>query len=105
MLAALDKNPLVVMGSPFRDIDYERVWNNELSKRAGRKARQSTGQEGVLVVVVVVVVVVLDPGVDTLAALSGIRPQASAVSIQLVGSPFRITTRARMDRESGQTRQ
>jgi hypothetical protein len=59
MLAALDKNPFVVMGSPYRDIDYERVWNNELNKRAGRKARQSTGQAGVVVVVAVVVLVVV----------------------------------------------
>lgn len=44
MLAALDKNPFVVMGSPYRDIDYERVWTNELNKRQGRKAPKSTGQ-------------------------------------------------------------
>jgi hypothetical protein len=52
MLAALDKNPFVVMGSPYRDIDYERVWNNELTKRAGGKTRQSTGQAVVVVVAV-----------------------------------------------------
>lgn len=43
MLAAMDKNPFVVMGSNFRDIDYERVWRNELDKRLRRKQTQSTG--------------------------------------------------------------
>jgi hypothetical protein len=43
MLAAMEKNPFVVMGSQHRDIDYERVWRNELEKRMGRKLLQSTG--------------------------------------------------------------
>jgi hypothetical protein len=43
MLAAMEKNPFVVMGSQHRDIDYERVWRNELEKRMRRKLLQSTG--------------------------------------------------------------
>lgn len=43
MLAAMEKNPFVVMGSQHRDIDYERVWRNELDKRMNRKLLQSTG--------------------------------------------------------------
>lgn len=43
MFAALEKNPFVVMGSPYRDIDCERVWRNELNRRLGSKARQNTG--------------------------------------------------------------
>lgn len=43
MLAAMEKNPFVVMGSEKRDIDYERVWNNELDKRLRRKQLQNTG--------------------------------------------------------------
>jgi hypothetical protein len=44
MLAALDKNPFVVMGSEYRDIDCERVWRVELERRLKRTKAQSTGQ-------------------------------------------------------------
>lgn len=43
MLAALEKNPYVVMGSAQRDIDCERVWRAELDKRLRSKQAQNTG--------------------------------------------------------------
>lgn len=43
MLAAMEKNPFVVMGSEKRDIDYERVWRNELEKRVTRRQLANTG--------------------------------------------------------------
>lgn len=43
MLSAMEKNPFVVMGSDYKDIDYERVWRTELEKQCRRKKTQSTG--------------------------------------------------------------
>lgn len=43
MLSAMDKNPFVVMGSEYKDIDFERVWRTELEKQSRRKKAQSTG--------------------------------------------------------------
>jgi hypothetical protein len=37
MLAAMDGRPFVTMGSSYREIDYERVWSNHLSKLAKKK--------------------------------------------------------------------
>jgi hypothetical protein len=44
MFAALEKNPFVVMGSEYRDIDCERVWRVELDRRLKRTKAQSTGK-------------------------------------------------------------
>jgi hypothetical protein len=43
MLAAMDGNPFVVLGSEQRDIDVERVWRRHLEQQARRKQLGSTG--------------------------------------------------------------
>jgi spore maturation protein CgeB len=37
MLTAMDDRPFVTMGSSYREIDYERVWSNHISKLAKKK--------------------------------------------------------------------
>lgn len=44
MFAALEQNPFVVMGSEYRDIDFERVWRVELERRLKCTKAQSTGE-------------------------------------------------------------
>lgn len=47
MLSAIkDGSPFVTMGSPYREIDYERVWTNRLQQLTGKKTRKNAGRAG-----------------------------------------------------------
>lgn len=45
MLAAMGKDPFLVLGSEHRDIDYERVWRNHLTKVSRNKAAKTGMQQ------------------------------------------------------------